>query len=248
MTLKNASLQDPVILRISSALKRARKMEKIDCHNHFPTSRQKRLQRKLIRTLRRRPERFVYLPQKKATAIAETILRPVSHFGCFYGKNFLNRWEFSLYQIAGILDGDLTGARILEVAAGKSNEGCRSWMFFGEPISSRVLARFGVDIVAIDPKIDPVIEKEIFGLCAIKGQLNRESARLFRDKFDLIFGIYISSWEIFEDIVEAIEEGGILKAGGVFLEIRTLASHSRILERLGKRFDFECVGAFRFLG
>lgn len=243
-------MNDPVISRISSALKRAEQLEKIDRHvNLFPTPRQKRLQRKLIRMLRRRPEEFVYLPQEKTAAIIETISHPPSHFSRLYGKIFLNRWEFALYQIVGILDGDLTDAKILEVAAGKSNETCRSWMFFGEPIASRVLAKTGVNIVAIDPQIDPIIEKEIFRLCTIKDQLTKENANiLFKNKFDLIFGIYISCWEGFEGIVEGIEQGKILKPGGVFLEIRTLASHSKIMERLKKRFKFECIGAFRFLG
>lgn len=217
--------------------------------NPFPTSRQKRLQLKLIRMLRRRPGDFVYLPEKKTTAIIETISHPSSPFSHLYGKTFLNRWEFALYQIAGILDGDLTGAKILEVAAGRSNETCRSWMFFGEPIASRVLAKTGLDIVAIDPQMDPSIEKEIFGLYAIKEGLTKENAKiLFKNKFDLIFGIYISCWEGFESIVEGIEKGQILKPGGIFLEIRTLAPHSRIMERLEKRFKFECIGAFRFLG
>ncbi len=243
-------MKDPVISRISSALERAKQMEKIDSHsNLFPTPRQKKLQRKLIRMLRKRPGKFVYLPQGKTAAIIETISRPPSHFSYPYGKIFLNRWEFALYQIAGILDGDLADAKILEFAAGKSNETCRSWMFFGEPIASRVLAKTDVDIVAIDPQIDPIIEKEIFGLCAIKDRLTKENAKmLFKNKFDLIFGIYISCWEGFEAVIEGIEEGKILKPGGIFLEIRTLASHSKIIERLGKRFKFECIGAFRFLG
>jgi len=144
---------------------------------------------------------------------------------------YLKRWRDALEWIGKILGWEIDRARVLELGAGPSyREGSVfykrkkmifNWGLVGEPLAARVLGYWGVDTLAVDPQIDPEIER-LYGLRAIKRGITIENAKKFvGDNFDIVFSLFPYTLTI-QRLLEIGER--VLKLGGVFFFIDMLFS------------------------